>query len=235
MEGRNEQRVAIKFCFKAGLSATETLVLVQKAFGNEALNRSNIFRWYSQFRDRRELVDDNERGGRPKSTWTEVNIAAVADLVKNDRRIASRMTAESLNIFKIVVIQIMKEDLEKRNLCAHFVPHSLAPEQREDWVTSCQDIIAMVDADKHLFNKIIMGDETWCFAYDPKTKQQSSEWVGETSPQPKKLKFQRSSIKTMLIIFFYSQGVLNKEFVPEGKTVNAEFYKGVTDCLLKCI
>jgi len=34
---RNEQRVAIKFCFKAGLSATETLVLVQKAYGNEDL------------------------------------------------------------------------------------------------------------------------------------------------------------------------------------------------------
>jgi hypothetical protein len=77
-------RVAIKFCFKAGLSATETLVLVQKAYGNEALNRSNVFRWYSRFRDGRELVDDNERGGRPKSTRTAVNIAAVAaaDLVK---------------------------------------------------------------------------------------------------------------------------------------------------------
>ena len=43
MDGGNEQRVAIKFCFKAGLSATETLILVQKAYGNECLNRSNVF------------------------------------------------------------------------------------------------------------------------------------------------------------------------------------------------
>jgi hypothetical protein len=28
---------------------------------------------------------------------------------------------------------------------------------------------------------------------------------------------------------------VHKEFVTEGKTVNAEFYKGVMDCLLKCI
>jgi hypothetical protein len=42
MDGRNEQRVAIKFCFKAGLSATESLVLVLKAYGNETLNRSNF-------------------------------------------------------------------------------------------------------------------------------------------------------------------------------------------------
>jgi hypothetical protein len=80
----NEQRVAIKFCFKAGLSATETLVLVQKVYGNEALNRSNFLRWYSRFREGRELVEDDEGGGRPKSTRTEVNIAAAAaDLVEN--------------------------------------------------------------------------------------------------------------------------------------------------------
>jgi hypothetical protein len=82
MDGGNEQRVAIKFCFKAGLSATETLVLVQKAYGNEALNRSNVFISYSRFREGRELAEDDERCGRPKSTRTEVNIAAVADLVK---------------------------------------------------------------------------------------------------------------------------------------------------------
>jgi histone-lysine N-methyltransferase SETMAR len=160
MDGGNEQRVAIKFCFKAGLSATETLVLVQRAYGNEAVNRSKIFRWYSRFRVGRELVEDDERGGRPKSTRTEVNIDAVADVVKNDRRSASRMIAESLNIPKTVVLRILKEDLVKRKLCTRFVPHSLTPEQREDRVTSCQDIIAMADAEKNLFNKIITGYET---------------------------------------------------------------------------
>jgi hypothetical protein len=82
LDGGNERRVAIKFCFKAGLSATETLVLVQKAYGNEALNRSQLFRLYSRLRDGRELVEDDERGGRPKSNRTEVKIVAVADLLK---------------------------------------------------------------------------------------------------------------------------------------------------------
>jgi hypothetical protein len=64
MDGGNEQRFAIKFCFKAGLSATETLVLVQKAYEIETVNRSNVSRWYSQFRDGRELIEDDEIGGR---------------------------------------------------------------------------------------------------------------------------------------------------------------------------
>jgi hypothetical protein len=69
------------------------------------------------------------------------------------------MTAESLNIPKTIVLWILKEDLGKRKLCARFVPHSSTPGQREDRVTSCQDIIAMADAGKIFFNKIITGDE----------------------------------------------------------------------------
>jgi hypothetical protein len=87
-------------------------------------------------------------------------MAAVADLVKNDHRIASRRIAESLNFPKAVVLRILKEDLGKRKFCARFVPHSLTPKQREYRVTSCQDIIAMADADKIVFSKIIKGDET---------------------------------------------------------------------------
>jgi len=154
--------------FQSWSIATETLVLVQNAYGKEALNGSKAFSWYSRFRDGMELIEDDERGGRPKSTRTEVNIAPVADLVKNDRLIASRMIEESLNIPNAVVLRILKEDMGKRNLCARSVPHFLTPEQREDRVTSCQDIIAMADADKF-------------FLKNSETRRQSSEWVGETS------------------------------------------------------
>jgi hypothetical protein len=82
-------------------------------------------------------------------------MAARADLVKNDRRIASSIIAESLNITKTVVLPIMKEELGKRKLCARFVPHPLTPEQREDRVTSSQDIIAMADADRIFKTKLL--------------------------------------------------------------------------------
>jgi hypothetical protein len=123
MDGGNKQRFAINVCFKACLSATEALGLVQKAYGNEALNRSNVFRRCSRFRDGRELVEDDERGSRPKSTRTEVNIVAVADLVKNDRRIASIMIAESLNIPNTVVLRILKRTWEGES-CVHVLFHT---------------------------------------------------------------------------------------------------------------
>ena len=65
------------------------------------------------------------------------------------------MRAESLNIPKTVVLRILKEDLGKRKLCARFVPHSLTPEQKEDRITSYQEIIAMADADNFFLTKLL--------------------------------------------------------------------------------
>jgi hypothetical protein len=42
MDGGHEQTVDIKICFKAGISTIETPVLVQKAYGNEVLNRLKV-------------------------------------------------------------------------------------------------------------------------------------------------------------------------------------------------
>ena len=51
---------------------------------------------------------------------------------------------------------------------------------------------------ERFWENIITGDETWCFAYDPATKRQSAEWVGQNSPKPKKLQFQKSRVETVL-------------------------------------
>ena len=50
-----------------------------------------------------------------------------------------------------------------------------------------------------------------------------------------KLRFQKSRLKNMLVIFFDWQGVIHKEFVPEGDTINAVYTKGVMEKLLNRI
>jgi len=100
---------------------------------------------------------------------------------------------------------------------------------------ACQELLNMINGDKNFLDKVITGDESWCFAYDPETKRQSSEWVGEHSPLPKKLRFQKSKVTTILIVFFDSQGIVHKEFVQEGCTLNEEYYKSVLDRLISRI
>ena len=72
--------------------------------------------------------------------------------------------------------------------------------------------------------RIITGDESWIYGYDPETKQQSSQWKNPGSPRPKKARQSRSATKSMLIVFFDIRVIVHHDFVPEDQTVNAEFY-----------
>jgi hypothetical protein len=49
--------------------------------------------------------------------------------------------------------------------------------------------------------------------------------------RPKKARQVRSNIKSMLICFFEQKGIVHKEFVPPGQTVNATFYYEVLKLL----
>ena len=50
---------------------------------------------------------------------------------------------------------------------------------------------------------------------------------------PKNLRMSKSKIKSMLICFFDSQGIVHKEFVPPGQTVIQTFYREVLERLGK--
>ena len=64
-----------------------------------------------------------------------------------------------------------------------------------------------------------MGLRVW-----PGEKQQSSQWKGPSSPQPKKGRQVRSRTKVMLLAFSDSEGIVHHEYAPDGQTINKEFY-----------
>lgn len=99
-------------------------------------------------------------------------------------------------------------------------------------VRHSRDIVAAAENDPNFLKAIVTGDETWCFQYDPETKRQSAEWKSKNSPQAKKTRKVPSKIKTMLITFFDSKGIILKEFVPTGQTVTGEYYLEVLKRLM---
>ncbi len=80
-----------------------------------------------------------------------------------------RMLVNDLSIDKETVQQIITEDLEEKKVCACFIPHTVTVEQREERVSLSEDYLKLCE------EKNVTGDESWCFVYDPETKQQSSE------------------------------------------------------------
>ena len=72
--GREEERYAIKLCFKLGNSATETYGMLQTTFQPSCMNRASVFGWHKRFKERKESLRDGEKCGRSKEVITPVLI-----------------------------------------------------------------------------------------------------------------------------------------------------------------
>lgn len=130
------------------------------------------------------MIDD-VRSVCPSATLKDESIARVAALLKEDRLITWHLAAERLIILKSIFQWILIEDLGKRNICCWFPPHTLTSEQREQRVSTCEELLEMLCSDKNYLQKIITVNESWRFSYDPETKRQNERWVGRNPPKLK--------------------------------------------------
>ena len=136
-----------------------------------------------------------------------------------------------LNLSATSIYRILTEHLGLRKVCSRFVPYKLTDAEKALRIQHSKDIIKKAKKDRNFLYSIVTG-EMWCFEYDPETKRQSAEWKAPNEPKPKKSRMEKSKIKTLLITFYDSKGIIHKEFVPPGKTVNAVYYLGVMKRLL---
>ena len=101
-----EQRICIKFCFEIGKTTTKTYQLMQQAYGEDAVGRTQVFDWFRRFKEGRTSVESDPRSGRPvlilrvsyttstlptgkqftgKSTWRSCEVC-VYQFAENDRK-----------------------------------------------------------------------------------------------------------------------------------------------------
>jgi hypothetical protein len=115
-------------------------------------------------------VQDHPRSGKPKTQRTGANTDRVRTLVRSDRRLGVRLTAEELNTNWETVRQIITEDLEIRTISAKMAPRILTYDQKRRLHIS-SDLLHNAE----MFDRVITRDETWCFQYEPETKRQSTQ------------------------------------------------------------
>ena len=129
-------------------------------------------------------MSDKERSGWPATSRTEENIAKIHQIVCENRRLTVRSIAEQVNIDIVnmdreTVRKTLTEDLDMRKVCAKMVPKELTEEQKQRRVTICQDLFERQD---DILGRVITGDETWVYQYDPAMKWQSAQWKTANSP-----------------------------------------------------
>jgi len=92
--------------------------------------------------------------------------------VRENHRLIVGSIAEQVSIDRETVRKILTEDFDMRKVCTKMVPKELTKEQKQRRVTICQDLLERQD---DILGRVITGDETWAYQYDPETKRQSAQ------------------------------------------------------------
>ena len=86
-----------------------------------------------------------------------------------------RELENDLRIPKTNVWEILNKILGMTRVCAKTIPKLLTTEQKDLRFKIAQDNLEMVSDDENVLKKVITGDASWVYGYDPETKQQSSQ------------------------------------------------------------
>lgn len=220
-----EQRAVIKYYTKLGKQATKIETKLCKVYGDNTPSYSAITFWVREFKRGREELESDPRSGRPSTAVTEETIDATQKLVYADRRIKVKEIEAALGIGRHAIFEILHDHLNLSKISARWVPRLLTQEQMEQRSTSCLEMMHTYDRDPLDFHKrVVTGDETWIFSYDPESKQMSMQWLEKGSRGPTKAKVVKSASKTMMTLFFDSEGVLLADFLEKGATINGQYY-----------
>ena len=150
------------------------------------MSRSRCFEWHARFKSGRTSVEDDERSGRPSTSTSPDLVQEVERMVRLNRRITINELADSVDTSFGSVQAILTSTLGMRRIAAKFVPRLLTNDQKEHRVDVCEDLLQRMQEDPLFTSRLITGDETWVYGYDPETKQQSSQWKCPSSPRPRK-------------------------------------------------
>jgi hypothetical protein len=147
------------------------------------MGRTQCVERFSRFKAGRTSVEDDERSGRPSTSKTEANIEKVRQAVHEDRRQSIQDIASSVGISYGSCQSILTENLNMRRVAEKFVPRLLTRDQKNRLLKVCHDFKKQVEDYPDFLSKVITGDETWIYGYDPETKQQSSQRKNPHSPR----------------------------------------------------
>ena len=111
-----EQQINLKSLVCLGKTPTEALNLLQEVYGDDTMSRTRIYEWHRRFKEGREEVEDDHRGGKPSTSRTDENAECVRQKVQSDRRLTVRMIADELGMNSERVWRIITKDLGMRTI-----------------------------------------------------------------------------------------------------------------------
>ena len=225
-------RAVIEFLSLEGTGPKEIHDRLRNVYGDMSPSYATVKRWAVETKCGRRSLGDEPRSGRPATAVTEENVAALETMIKEDRRITVQEMAHALGISVGSVETILHDHLNMNKVCARWVPRMLTEQMKANRLEKSRENLGLMEASMENFEKrIVTGDETWVYHYDPECKQQSKEWKHPSSPTPKKFKASKSAGKVMCTVFWDCRGPLLVDFLEGKRTITGQYYVTLIDKL----
>uniref|UniRef100_A0A8D8R8P0 Histone-lysine N-methyltransferase SETMAR n=1 Tax=Cacopsylla melanoneura TaxID=428564 RepID=A0A8D8R8P0_9HEMI len=220
-----EIRAVIRYLVVKGKTPVEVFNEVKSAYGDGAMNRTNVYKWCREFKNGRTSVHDDQRSGRP-SIVTDELVEQIENALRDDRRLTlDELSVIFPQISRTLLHEIITETLGYRKLSARWVPKQLTEQHKLNRVQTSKEFLERYELEGDNFlNSIVTGDETWVAHYTPETKRQSQQWRHTFSPCAKKFKTTISAKKIMASVFWDHKGIILIEYLDQGETINAVRY-----------
>ncbi len=180
MSDYKEQRYEIKFMVKVQKKPVKTYRELKKMYGDACMSEVMCLQWHAAFRKSRDSCELQGGPSAPVTALSDVTVNTAGCLIVTDHHLNTRELAGILDISLGSVHTLLHDHLNVSHVCACWIPHLLTPEQKKQHVTLCEYWSECVRKEGDGWWKtIITADESWIYAYDPATKQQSMEWVSD--------------------------------------------------------
>ena len=108
--------------------------------------------------------------GRPSTSRTEEMIEKVRQMIQCDRRMTTVELEQEVGISHGSIHAILSKDLKMRCVSAKFVLRQLTMDKMECRMMVAGDLFEKSTQDPTFLTKIVTGDESWVFAYDPEMR-----------------------------------------------------------------
>jgi hypothetical protein len=67
----------MRSCFKLGKTDIETHEMLVRVYGDAAVSRKAVHKWFEHFRGRAKSTEDEQRQGRPSTSTTDENVSKI--------------------------------------------------------------------------------------------------------------------------------------------------------------